>query len=77
MLKFVQVTPEEFIERNDWDGAEDLANYFDYLTRCVKRNNHDSTLSLSGHVTTFYDWARANQAVLDELGALNETGNRL
>nr|XP_004226527.1 nmrA-like family domain-containing protein 1 [Ciona intestinalis] len=60
IVKDAQVTPEEFIDYNEWDGAEDMANYFDYLTRGVQRNNMNSTMSLVSEIACFYDWAKAN-----------------
>ncbi|XP_076822789.1 nmrA-like family domain-containing protein 1 [Clavelina lepadiformis] len=61
------VTPEEFIARHSWDGVEDMANYFDYLTRGVQRNNQITTMSLDKDVMSFYDWSKANKEILKRL----------
>lgn len=55
------------MEKYDMSGVEDVANYFDYLTRTVQRNNLSITMDLNPDVVCFYDWVHANASLLKKI----------
>nr|XP_039270315.1 nmrA-like family domain-containing protein 1 [Styela clava] len=62
-----KLSPEDFLKVFDVTGAEDMANYFDYLTRSVQRNNLSTTMILHPEIQSFYDWVNQNKDSLISL----------